>query len=75
LVVIFPRAIFSFLKVPQSIGTEIGVAILSLSLIIIYSHFTYNIIEVKGGKLMKRLWPTPTVEPVEEAVIKVPASK
>ena len=69
LVVIFPRAIFSFFKLPQSIVTEIAVLILSLLLIIVYSHFTYSIIEVKGGNILKRLWSKRTPVPINEGAI------
>jgi peptidoglycan/LPS O-acetylase OafA/YrhL len=56
LIYIFPKAMFSVFKLHQSVASEITVMVLIILLIIIYSQFTYAMVEVKGAQLLKRVW-------------------
>jgi hypothetical protein len=35
---------------------EIAILILNILALLVYSNITYNLIEVKGGDLLKRIW-------------------
>jgi len=50
-----PKIIFSILKLPKNTNTEILVFVISILLVILYSHFTYKYVEVKGGKYLRKL--------------------
>lgn len=63
LILIVPKAAFAFLKLEQSLATEIGVLVLSILLLLIYSNYTYNWIEVKCGKILKGIWLKPRSVP------------
>ncbi len=71
LVYIFPKAIFSVLQLQPSITMQIDTLILSLFVTILYSYFTYTVIELKGGRLVKELLskrsPAPSAIPVKGA--------
>ena len=45
---------------------EIAILILNILALLVYSNITYNLIEVKGGDLLKRMWlkRKPAVVPV-----------
>ena len=47
--------IFSVLKVPQTPIIQFSVCALIVAIVIVYSHFTYKIVEVAGGRLLKRI--------------------
>ncbi len=54
LVYVFPKAMFSIFKVQQTAVTEILTLVIAVFLVIIYSYVTYNIIELKGGNILRR---------------------
>lgn len=53
--VLVPKGIFTFLNLPQTDLTEVVVLILTITIILIYSSFTYKLIEIKGGTLLRKL--------------------
>ena len=55
LIIIIPRGFFKLLKIPQNTVTEILVFIVSIIIIIFYSNFTYKYIEIKGGKILRKI--------------------
>jgi|SRR5688572_24306491 len=69
LVYIFPKGVFSVFNLPQSLGIEIAIMISTVLLVIVYSHFTYILIEVGGGNILKRLWVKRSAVPIKEGVV------
>ena len=50
-----PKITFSILKLPKNTNTEILVFVISILIVVLYSHFTYKYVEVKGGKYLRKL--------------------
>lgn len=51
---IIPRGFFVIIKIPQNSFTEILVFVFTIFTVIIFSYFTYKIVEKKGGQFLKR---------------------
>jgi peptidoglycan/LPS O-acetylase OafA/YrhL len=69
LIFLFPKVTFSVFHLPQTLGLEIAVMISAVLFVIVYSHFTYNLIEVGAGNALKRLWMRRTPVPIKERAI------
>ena len=71
IVYIIPKAIFTVLKLQPAITMGIDIMLLSLFVTIVYSYFTYTVIELKGGSWLKELLlrpsPAPSAIPVTGA--------
>lgn len=55
IILIFPRLIFGYFDINKTDYNFISVLILSLFITSIYSFFTYNFVELKGGNLLKKI--------------------
>jgi peptidoglycan/LPS O-acetylase OafA/YrhL len=53
---ILPVAIFKVFKVPQTPLIELTVCAFVVVVVIVYSHFTYKIVEVGGSRLLKKMF-------------------
>ena len=43
--------------------------LLTVLLVVVYSHFTYILIEVGGGNILKRIWVKRRAVPIKESAI------
>ena len=53
--IIFPKSLFRIFKIPQNNLSEVSVFVITTFSIILYSHFTYKFVELKGGKYLRKI--------------------
>ena len=56
LLLIIPTAVFSILKIPENDITQLTVLLFAVAVVILYSYFTYVVIERKCGKKLRTLF-------------------
>lgn len=55
LLTIIPRGVFVLLGIPKTATNEVYVLVGTLAIVILYSHYTYKYVEVKGAQLLRRI--------------------
>lgn len=55
IVLVIPKIVFGILKFPQNMYSEIGLLLLTIAFILVYSYFTFKVVELKGGSFLKRM--------------------